>query len=305
MKAIQMKDRDEIPVFEGLRAEAATFLSSSFSDRWYTYVLCRPDGTPFYVGKGSGRRVLEHELESMRLSLAPRSNPLKCNVIRKILKQNGQILYRLDCTYAEDQQRDCLLRETTLIAHYGRIPDGGILTNLAAGLGAEAGLHPLSRKRHADTLSGTPTNNPERAALNLYLRSFGMVESTCIKPLSQYHPYPSTVSSKPRTQASARMCYALMASAVAHGLTLEVGEVIPRSFVHRPDPDDWPEGVEMAEAVEAIIENGVSSAILKVGLAELLPASMPKDEAYRMNSNQISILIQIVGRRALELRGLI
>ncbi|SLN39051.1 hypothetical protein ROG8370_01607 [Roseovarius gaetbuli] len=300
-----MNQRAEIPIFEGLRAEAATFLGSSFTDRWYTYVLCRPDGTPFYVGKGSGRRMLEHELEAMRQSLAPRSNPLKCNVIRKIFRQNGQILYRLDRTYAEDQQRDCLLREAALIARYGRIPDGGILTNLAAGLGAEAELHPISRKRHADTLSGVPNKNPERAALNLYLRSFGMVESTCIKPLSQYRPYTSTVSSKPRTQASRRMCYALMASAVAHGMTLEAGAAIPRSFVHRPDPDDWPEGVEMPEAVEAIIENGVSSVILKVGLAELLPASDPKDEAYQMNSSQISILIQIVGRRALELRGLI
>ncbi len=266
-----MNQHAEVPVFEGLRAEAAAYLGSSFTERWYTYLLCRPDGAPFYVGKGAGRRMLDHELEAMRQSLAPRSNPLKCNVIRKIIRQNGQILYRLDRSYAEDQQRDCLLREADLIARYGRIPDGGILTNLAAGLGAEAELHPISRKRHADTLSGVPIKNPDRAALNLYLRSFGMVESTCIKPLGQYRPYLSTVSTKPTTRVSPRMCYALMASAVAHGMMLEPDMIVPRCFVHGPDPEDWPDGMKMPETVEAIIENGVSSDILKVGLAKLLP----------------------------------
>jgi hypothetical protein len=249
--------------------------------------------------------MLDHELEAMRHSLAPRSNPLKCNVIRKIRRQGGQILYRLDRAYSEDQQRDCLLREAFLITHFGRLPDGGVLTNLAAGLGAEAGLHPISRKRHSDTLSGIPDKNPERAALNLYLRSFGMVESTCIKPIRQYRPYQSTISAKPTSRVSPRMCYALMASAVAHGLTLEPGVIVPRSFIHRPDPEDWPDGVDRPEEVEAIIENGVSSDLLKVGLATLISATDPKAEAYRMDASQLDNLIRVVGLRSLELRGLL
>lgn len=299
-----MNEVTDIFVFEGLRDEATQFLCRSFSARWYTYMLCRPNGTPFYVGKGSGRRILNHELEALRQNLAPRSNPLKCNVIKKIHRQGDQVVYRIDRAYTEDQQRECLMREAALIAKYKRIPDGGILTNLASGLGAEAGLHPISKKRHADTLSGIPTENPQRAALNLYLRSFGMVESTCIKPLGQYRPYLSSVSPKPTTKVSPRMCFALMASAVAHGLMLDDGVTIPRSFTHIPDPDEWPEGLERPDMVEAIIENGVSSDILKVGLANLVPANRPEDEAYRMDKRQISILETVVGRENLVLRGL-
>lgn len=77
-----MSQVGEVAVFEGTRTETAGFVSRQLAARWYTYVLCRPDGTPFYVGKGSGRRVLDHELEALRQSLAPKSNPLKCNVIR-------------------------------------------------------------------------------------------------------------------------------------------------------------------------------------------------------------------------------
>ncbi len=34
--------------------------------RFYVYLLCLPDDTPFYVGKGSGRRVLRHAIEARR-----------------------------------------------------------------------------------------------------------------------------------------------------------------------------------------------------------------------------------------------
>jgi len=34
------------------------------ADRHYVYVLCRANGTPFYVGKGVGRRVFSHESEA-------------------------------------------------------------------------------------------------------------------------------------------------------------------------------------------------------------------------------------------------
>lgn len=56
--------------------------------------------------------------------------------------------------------------------------------------------------------------------------------------------------------------------------------------------------------VEAIIENGVSSDILKVGLANLVPANRPEDEAYRLDKWQISILETDVGRENLVLRRL-
>ncbi|MCE3519447.1 hypothetical protein LXJ58_32360, partial [Escherichia coli] len=70
--------------FEGHRSAAETYLKS-ISGQYYVYLLCRPDGRPFYVGKGINKRALEHEAEARRNHPIGESNPFKCNVIRKII----------------------------------------------------------------------------------------------------------------------------------------------------------------------------------------------------------------------------
>jgi hypothetical protein len=49
--------------------------------RYYVYVLHRPDGHPFYVGKGVEQRVLEHEAEARNTTRLTH----KLNVIKRPL----------------------------------------------------------------------------------------------------------------------------------------------------------------------------------------------------------------------------
>jgi len=276
--------------FSGTRAELEGYLLS-ISGRHYVYALCRPDETPFYIGKGRKRRAIEHELEADRHHPFGETNPFKCNVIRKLKRGGGSILYRIIASYGDGGEAACLAKEAELIARYKRLHEGGPLTNLAGGVGSAAGSSPFSLEKHSKTLAGEPENNPQRAILNLFLLGIGTVDSVPIKPVSQMNRIlPSTPHPNPR-RASARCAYALIASAIAHGMTLEAGMLIPRSFTY--------------EGVEAIIENGVSRDILKAGMAKLIVASSPSDEMYEIDMGQVELLISIFGETACRDRGLI
>jgi hypothetical protein len=276
--------------FEGTRAGLEIALNK-LNGLYYVYLLCRPDRRPFYVGKGVKRRALEHEAEAMRQHPLGETNPFKCNVIRKIRKAGHDVLYRIDSVYEPRDELRCLEREAALIKQHGRLHEGGCLTNLAGGIGSLSGAAPISLARHSATLSGSPADNPERATLNRFLQAIGPVESVPIKPASQIArilpstPHPSARSPTPRC------AYALVASACASGKPLIVDVQVPRCFSF--------------EGVRAVIENGVSRDILKAGMAELIPSSNPRDEAFRLSRDQIRMIGELVGEKALVERGLI
>ena len=54
----------------------------------------------------------------MRQSNLRRTNPHKCNTIRRLITSGQDLLYRIDRTYAEADQLACLEREAALIARY-------------------------------------------------------------------------------------------------------------------------------------------------------------------------------------------
>lgn|GEM_PF-1240690 len=81
--------------------------------RYYVYVLARPDGSPFYVGKGQGKRITVHEYEART---GHRCH--KCNVIRKIWNEGGKV-HRSILLRTDDEQ-EAYEYERTVIALYGR-----------------------------------------------------------------------------------------------------------------------------------------------------------------------------------------
>lgn len=95
---------------------------------FHVYLLEYPDGTPYYVGKGSSKRI-KHS----------RRNIFANNITRKLAREGYYILPRI--VYSGTESR-CLALEINLIAHYGRRDNStGILTNLTDGGEGGSGTH--------------------------------------------------------------------------------------------------------------------------------------------------------------------
>lgn len=97
--------------------------------RFYVYVLSRPDGRPFYVGKGQADRVRDHEREARRDCECH-----KCHIIRKIWRDGGQVQRTI--VFRSDDEQVALDREREEIAHCGRenlcnYTDGGDISGVA------------------------------------------------------------------------------------------------------------------------------------------------------------------------------
>lgn len=75
---------------------------------YYVYTLARPNGEVFYVGKGTGDRIDQHEHEA---ELGYRTE--KCDVIRQIWSEGGHVLKRK--VYETTVERDAFLYEWSLI----------------------------------------------------------------------------------------------------------------------------------------------------------------------------------------------
>ncbi len=81
--------------------------------RFYVYILVRPNGKVFYVGKGTKRRVWRHDDEARR-----GCECRKCRTIRKVWREGGEIQRYIVLT--TDDEQEALQYEREMIALHGR-----------------------------------------------------------------------------------------------------------------------------------------------------------------------------------------
>ncbi len=247
---------------------------------FYVYVLHKPDLTPFYVGKGVGSRVLNHESDARNTTL--RSH--KLNVIRAIHRVGQSVVYRLDRFF--DKEKAALARERELIAEIGRYDLGtGPLTNQTDGGEGTSNPSIASRERRAATLGGDSEDSDRRAANEFFASIAGQQDSVPIKPLGARRleitaPHPSVRA------PTKRMAVVLVAAAIASERIIAAGSILPRVF-------------NMNSRL-FVIENGISRDMLKAGMVVVEPgATSPVDELFRLTSAGCAAVLRFVGRRQL------
>jgi hypothetical protein len=94
------------------KAEIEAQLSSA-NGRFYVYCLLKPDGTPFYVGKGQNRRVFFHESEAKGVGLSH-----KLNTVRHIIGMGQELGYEIAKFY--EREDECHAQEVAEILRIGR-----------------------------------------------------------------------------------------------------------------------------------------------------------------------------------------
>jgi Uncharacterized protein conserved in bacteria len=107
------------------------------SPRFYVYTLARPDGSIFYVGKGSGRRVRTHEDEARY----GRCQCRRCRTIQKIWKAGGEVQRTI--IFTTDDEVEAYAYEAETIAQF----KPGVLCNLTSGGDGMSDPSPETRAR--------------------------------------------------------------------------------------------------------------------------------------------------------------
>lgn len=287
------QDEPYAPIFSGTEEQVRKFLRAKLPN-YYVYALCLPDFSPFYIGEGGKNRVFEHALEARRSHKIGETNPHKCNKIRKLEATGTLIHYSIVSfhNFKIEAQRE----EGRLIAKFGRAPEGGPLTNLAAGRDSGLALHPESKAKHAGTLGHdlqNPAKDPETRLLNEFMSTVVSVNSTPLKPRSKYHGsrVRHTTGTTRATQAKPRSAGALAVAASLNNGSLDAGAIIPRKFIF--------------QGVSGILENGVSNDIVGTGIAEIISASDPSDEQFRVTVEGADVVRELLGSRLLFTLGLV
>ncbi|MEH2471402.1 putative GIY-YIG superfamily endonuclease [Nitrobacteraceae bacterium AZCC 2161] len=268
------------PQFILLDSASVSAALNSEAKRFYVYVLTRPDGTPFYVGKGLGRRVFAHEAEAANTTLKTH----KLNVIRAITKNGGTLQYALP--HFCDDEGEAHRLEIELIKHIGRHDlKTGTLTNQTDGGEGVTGLSPETMARKAANLGGA-SDDPQRRVANEFFHSIdGKQDSVPIKPLGA-QGLEATIPHRNARSPTDRMARVIVAAALATGKLLSAGVTFPRQFE--------------IQGNTYVIENGVAKDMLKAGVIEVTPAFKPEAEIFTLTLKGFDAIFSSIPRDRLE-----
>lgn len=259
------------------KTEVSALLSSE-KDRFYVYLLLRPNGTPFYVGKGRGRRVFSHETEALGDGCTH-----KLNVIRAIAQAGKDLAYEIVAFY--DTERECHRRDIEEIQRIGRHDlKTGPPTNPTAGGEGATGLSEETRQRIDAELHGPDAPGERGVANRFFLKLCEETRSVPVRPASRFSPKAVKPHRSSRTP-SKRMAAALATSAIANRVLLEPGCRIPRRM--------------SVGATVMYIENGASADILRAGMATLVPGRSGGEEHFLLDDAAIQKLVSLVDRELL------
>jgi len=243
--------------------------------QFYVYALYRPDGTPFYVGKGRDLRIFFHEREALGRGLSH-----KLNTIRRITTLGQELGYEI--VGFHDTKEECDAQEIAEILRVGRRDLGtGPLTNLTAGGEGVSGLSEETKRRIDAELHGPDAPGERGIANRFFLELCKEVRSVPIRPLSRFRPQTPVPHRQPR-RPTRRMAAALAASAILNEVRLEPGCLIPRKMQRN--------GVALA------IENGAAADLLRAGIASLVAGRRKGEELFRLDERQCRQLIALTNR---------
>lgn len=254
------------------KAEILEVLKAEKERRFYVYQLSKPDGTPFYIGKGINQRVFAHEREARG---PERSH--KLNLIRQLQRLALEIDYEILEFYA--CEKECHAREVAEILRIGRHDlKTGPLTNLTAGGEGTTGLSEETKARIDADLHGPNSPGDRGIANRFYLKLRSDVSSVPVRPL-QSTPRALTPLQESRGPTP-RMAAALAASAIANRVLLESGCRIPR----RMSVEDKP----------LIVEYGASTNLLEAGLATLAPDQPAGHEVFILTERGLAAITAFI-----------
>jgi hypothetical protein len=266
--------------FKAIDGAAAIEVIRAANKRFYVYVLLRPDGQAFYVGKGLGKRVFNHEAEARNTTLRTH----KLNVIRAIIKNGGKVSYALP--HFCDDEAEAHAVEVQLISSIGRQDlKKGPLTNQTDGGEGVTGLSTETIARKMANLGGASDDPQRRVANDLFHSIAGQQDSVPIKPFGVRRLEPTVPHPSPR-KPTERMAKAIVAAFLSTNQLLAEGVGIPRLFYIYGNT--------------YVIENGVAKDMLKAGMISVTPGGRPELEQFVLTRSGFQAILGLIPRARLE-----